>query len=95
MTAETTTLSSEADRPPVPSLAENLATMAQRTARLESELDALAGTNTFPEWWYQGGVSFSELKSQLSNPEADPQAISQSILNFRGPRERQGLTKYY
>ena len=61
----------------MPSLAENLATMAQRTARLESELDALAGTNTFPEWWYQGGVSFSELKSQLSNPEADPQAISQ------------------
>jgi len=72
---------------PEPTLAENLATLAERTDRLATELEAYAGTNTYPDWWMQDIVQRSTVINQLRDPAADPRHISEYFQTWSAERE--------
>lgn len=67
----------EAGPQPEPTLADNLALMANQNEQLTSELGAFAGTNTYPDWWLRQGVYRSTIAQQLRDPDADPKYISE------------------
>ncbi|HSW99381.1 MAG TPA: hypothetical protein VLF71_06145 [Candidatus Saccharimonadales bacterium] len=60
-----------------PTLAENLARMAEQTTRLEAEAQQLAGTCTYPEWWHREVVPELVVAKQLQEPDADPAQVSE------------------
>src|SRR5437868_4530517 len=71
---------------PLPSLAENLARMADRIGRLEAETGQLAGTRTYPEWWHRETVPERLVIEQLHDPETEPARVSEFFDLFN--RER-------
>jgi hypothetical protein len=70
---------SPAELAPTPeaSLAESLTAMAHRVDRMEAELGAFAGTNTYPEWWYQYDISTTTIMNGLKDKHTDPSRLTE------------------
>jgi len=78
------------------SLAENLALVTEQTARLEAEVEILAGTGNYPEWWIQGAVSSSVVKEQLKEPGVDPKYIAEYFQLYKRQQEiRSAISRYH
>jgi hypothetical protein len=87
MSTEFPTSPAEIPSQPEPTLAENLATLSERTERLTAELEAYAGTNTYPDWWMQDVVQRSTVINQLKAPDADPKHVSEYFQIFSVQRD--------